>query len=130
MKILIAEDDEIFRALTTEILTEAGHTVLVAGNGRLAWELLQETGVDMGVFDINMPEMDGIELVKKIRADERFSKMPLLLLTVRAFAEDQISGYESGADDYLTKPFDREVLVARIKALARRISKEDTTQGS
>lgn len=124
MKILVAEDDDIFRALTTEILTEAGYEVLAAENGRLAWERIQKEGADIGVFDVNMPEMDGLELVHHIRGDERFQKMPVLMLTVRAFVEDQVAGYDSGADDYLTKPFDRSILLARLKVLERRILKK------
>ena len=68
-----------------------------------------------------MPEMDGIELLGRIRADEKFKGMPVLLLTIRAFAEDQVQGYDRGADDYLPKPFNSDVLVARVKVLERRI---------
>ncbi len=120
-RILIAEDDVVFRNLTIDILTSAGYEALAEENGLLAWERLQEEGADMAVLDINMPEMDGIELLKNIRTDERFKDMPVLLLTIKALVEDQVSGYETGADDYLVKPFDKDVFLARLKVLERRI---------
>jgi DNA-binding response OmpR family regulator len=82
---------------------------------------LQAEGADMAVLDINMPEMDGIELLGNIRSDDRFKNMPVIMLTIRAFTEDQVQGYECGADDYLTKPFSNDVLIARVKVLERRI---------
>ncbi|HAF95249.1 MAG: hypothetical protein A2X34_03825 [Elusimicrobia bacterium GWC2_51_8] len=121
MKILVADDDNTFRSLVNEILTDAGYKVSAHENGRLAWEHLQAEGADMAVLDINMPEMDGIELLSHIRADDRFKNMPAILLTIRAFTEDQVQGYECGADDYLTKPFSNDVLIARVKVLERRI---------
>lgn len=121
MKILIADDDLVFRSLVSEVITDAGYEVSAHENGLLAWESLQAEGADMAVLDINMPEMDGVELLGHIRADPRFVNMPVLLLTIRSFVEDQVSGYDHGADDYLTKPFANEVLVARLKVLERRI---------
>lgn len=121
MKVLVADDDNIFRSLIVEILTEAGYEVAAEVNGLLAWERLQAEGADIAVLDINMPEMDGFTLLKHIRTDDRFKDMPVLMLTIRAFADDQVQGYEHGADDYLTKPFDNDVLVARVKVLGRRI---------
>ena len=121
MKILIADDDLVFRSLVSEVLTDAGYEISAHENGRLAWEALQAEGADMAVLDINMPEMDGVELLGLIRADARFVNMPVLMLPIRSFVEDQVSGYDHGADDYLTKPFANEVLVARLKVLERRI---------
>lgn len=123
MRILIAEDDENFRTLITEVLTQAGHIPMPELNGRLAWERLMCEGADMIVTDINMPEMDGFQLLAKIRASDAYQSIPVLMLTIRAFAEDQVAGYETGADDYLTKPFDNDVFIARIHALGRRVLK-------
>lgn len=120
-KVLLAEDDAVFRELVTEILEEAGYEVLAGENGQEAWDLLEGKGADMAVLDLNMPIMDGLELTKRIRGDERHKELPILMLTVRAFVEEQVSGYDRGADDYLTKPFDRKMLVARLKVLERRI---------
>lgn len=123
MRILVAEDDENFRTLITEVLTQAGHIPMPELNGRLAWERLMCEGADMIVTDINMPEMDGFQLLAKVRASDAYKSIPVLMLTVRAFAEDQVAGYETGADDYLTKPFDNDVFIARIHALGRRVLK-------
>lgn len=123
MRILVAEDDENFRTLITEVLTQAGHMPMPELNGRLAWERLMCEGADMIVTDINMPEMDGFQLLARIRASDAYRSLPVLMLTIRAFAEDQVAGYETGADDYLTKPFDNDVFIARIHALGRRILK-------
>jgi len=124
MKVLVADDDDNFRNLVIAILTEDGYEVAAEVNGRLAWENLQANGADMAVLDINMPEMDGFELLRHIRTDGRFKDMPVLMLTIRAFAEDQVTGYDTGADDYLTKPFANDVFLSRIKVLERRILKK------
>ncbi len=123
MRILVAEDDDNFRMLITEVLEQAGHIPLAEANGRLAWERLLRGGADMLVSDINMPEMNGFALLQNIRAHGLYREMPVLMLTVRQLAEDQIAGYETGADDYLTKPFDNAVFLSRIQALARRVLK-------
>lgn len=124
MRILIAEDDDNFRTLITELLERAGHTPMPEPNGLLAWERLLREGADMVVTDINMPELDGFGLLKKIREDKNYDKIPVLMLTIRQLAEDQVAGYETGADDYLTKPFAHDVFIARIHALGRRILKQ------
>ncbi len=124
MKILIAEDDDNFRTLITEVLEQNGHIPLPEPNGRLAWERLQRDGADMLVTDINMPEMDGFGLLRNIRSSETYRWMPVLMLTIRELAEDQVSGYEIGADDYLTKPFDNDVFLARVRVLERRVLKK------
>lgn len=121
MKILIADDDLLFRTLVSEVLSDAGYEVSAHENGALAWESLQAEGADMAVLDVNMPEMDGVELLGHIRADERFRGMPVIMLTIRSMVDDQVDSYDHGADDYLTKPFANEVLVARMKVLERRI---------
>ena len=121
MKVLVADDNDIFRSLVVELLTEAGYEVADEVNGLLAWRRLQEEGADMAVLDINMPDMDGLELLRHIRADEKFKTIPVLMLTIRAFTDDQIKGYENGADDYLTKPFNNAIFLSRVKVLERRI---------
>ena len=121
MKVLLADDDLLFRTLVTEVLHDAGYEVAAYENGLLAWEGLQAHGADMAVLDVNMPEMDGVELLGRIRGDERFATLPVLMLTIRSMVDDQVESYDRGADDYLTKPFANEVLVARVKVLERRI---------
>jgi len=121
MRILIAEDDDNFRSLITEVLEQAGHTAMAETNGRLAWERLLAEGADMLVTDINMPDLDGFGLLRNIRGHAVYAALPVLMLTIRHFAEDQVAGYEGGADDYLTKPFDNDVFLCRIRVLERRI---------
>ncbi len=124
MKVLVADDNNTFKSLVVEILTDAGYEVAAEENGLLAWKRLQAEGADMAVLDVNMPEMDGFELLRHIRGDDRFRDMPVLMLTIRAFADDQMQGYETGADDYLTKPFDNDIFLSRVKVLERRILKK------
>jgi DNA-binding response OmpR family regulator len=119
--ILVADDDEIFRTLLTEILQGAGYRVLAAKDGAEAWDLLRSEGAEMAVLDLNMPRLDGMELTQLIRANPNYREMPILMLTIRALVENQVSGYERGADDYLTKPFDAKMLLARLRILERRI---------
>ena len=121
--ILVADDDQMFRELVTEVLAQGGYKVLAAEDGLAAWNLLQKKKADMAVLDLNMPNMDGLELTRKLRGDARFKDMPVLMLTIRAMIEDQVSGYDRGADDYLTKPFENKMLLARMRVLERRILK-------
>jgi DNA-binding response OmpR family regulator len=122
--VLVADDDEMFRELVTEILTQGGYSVVRAEDGQAAWDAMQRKKVDIAVLDLNMPRMDGLELTRKIRDDAKYKDLPVLLLTVRAMVEDQVSGYDRGADDYLTKPFDSKMLLARVKVLERRTLKK------
>lgn len=124
MKILVAEDDKIFQELVSQILEEDGYEVVTAENGLIAWQILKESGADIAILDVNMPEMDGFTLLQKIRNDDELKQMPVLMLTVRAFDDDKAQGYNIGADDYLTKPFKKNILLARIKVLERRIIKK------
>ncbi|PCI31597.1 MAG: hypothetical protein COB53_12980 [Elusimicrobia bacterium] len=118
--VLVADDDEMFRELVTEILTQGGYAVVPVVDGVQGWQALQKKKIDLAVLDLNMPNMDGLELTRKVRDDARLRNLPILMLTVRSLIEDQVSGYERGADDYLTKPFESKMLLARVKILARR----------
>ncbi|MEK7657309.1 MAG: response regulator, partial [Elusimicrobiota bacterium] len=88
--ILVADDDQMFRELVNEVLTQGGYKVLAAQDGLAAWNLLQKKKADMAVLDLNMPNMDGLELTRKLRGDARFKDMPILMLTIRAMIEDQV----------------------------------------
>lgn len=120
-KVLVADDDTGLRALLTEILEGEGYDVVQAPDGKEAWKILKQDGVDLAVLDVNMPGLTGFDLARRIRRDPALKDLPILLLTVRAKAQDQIAGYDRGADDYLSKPFERKMLVARLKLLERRI---------
>jgi DNA-binding response OmpR family regulator len=120
-KVLVADDDPMFREMICMSLAEIGYEVIAAEDGQAAWEMLEAQGADMAVLDLNMPRLDGLGLIARIRADARYARMPIMLLTVRELIADQISGYDRGADDYLTKPFEHKVFAARLKVLERRI---------
>ncbi|HNW44576.1 MAG TPA: response regulator [Elusimicrobiales bacterium] len=122
MKILIADDDPIFMSLVVDILADNGDEVLPAENGRIAWELLQAEGADVAVLDVNMPEMDGSELIKLIREDDRFKRLPVLVLATGFTAEDLVQQYDPSITDFLTKPFEISELIGKVAEMQGRIT--------
>ena len=117
-KILVADDEELIRKLIGDCLKKSGHTVLEAGDGEKAIELFNKNpDIELAMLDIMMPEMDGWQVCRKIRET---SGIPVMLVSARSQDFDQIMGFESGADDYVTKPFSLAVLVRRIDALLQR----------
>ena len=118
MRILIAEDEEQLSRAVAAVLGHTGYEVDTAPNGAVAVQLASEHVYDCMVFDIMMPEMDGIEALSKIR--EKGDATPVILLTAKAEVEDRIQGLDAGADDYLTKPFAMGELAARIRSAIRR----------
>ncbi|MEK5237137.1 response regulator transcription factor [Paenibacillus sp. FSL L8-0470] len=118
-KILVADDDLNIRTLLRHVLTREGYLVVEAGDGREAVGLMKESTVDLAVVDVMMPQMDGLELCQYIR--ETYD-IPIILLTARQQLSDKEQGYLRGTDDYVTKPFEPEELLFRIKALFRRYS--------
>lgn len=119
MRILVAEDEEDLRRLLEIGLTGAGYQVLTAENGARAWGILNEghLPVDLAILDVMMPELDGISLLKRIRAS---STIPVIFLTARDEEPDKVAGLGLGADDYMVKPFSMSELVARVGAQLRR----------
>lgn len=116
MKILIAEDDAVPRAVLESTLTKWGHEVVVTADGNAAWELLaREDAPKMAILDWMMPGLDGPELCRRVRELNRSEPTYLILLTARTQKEDVVYGLDHGADDYLTKPFDRRELQSRIR---------------
>lgn len=120
MKILIADDEADIRNLVRLSLQENGYEVAEAKNGKEAFETVKGGGIDLAVVDIMMPVMDGFNLLRKIR---EISTVPVILLTARSDSMDKVLGLGLGADDYISKPFSLEELVARVGAQLRR-SKE------
>lgn len=116
--ILIVEDDKHTRALLKTILKQAGYQTYTACDGREALAVMDEQHIDLIVLDIMMPNMDGYELTRQLR-DSNYT-LPILMLTARQLPQDKHKGFLVGTDDYLTKPFDDEELLLRIKALLRR----------
>lgn len=125
MKILLVDDDLDLLAVTGFALQQAGFLVVKASDARAGLQAVQAEQPDLAVLDVNLPGMHGFDLAKKIRET---STIPILMLTVRREEEDIVRALELGADDYLTKPFSPKVLIARIRALLRRVGIE--TEGA
>ena len=119
INILLAEDDENLGQLLQTYLRSKSCEVELTRNGTTAFERFNESKYDFCIFDVMMPIMDGFTLAKEIREIDR--KVPILFLTAKAMKDDKLEGFSIGADDYLTKPFSMEELVARINAVLRRI---------
>lgn len=118
MRLLLAEDERIMSEALTEILSRANYTVDAVHDGEEAMMFLDAAEYDAVILDIMMPKMDGLTVLRKLR--EKGSRVPVLLLTAKSEVDDKIAGLDSGADDYLTKPFDARELLARVRALTRR----------
>ena len=120
INILLAEDDENLGKLLWTYLKNKGFDVVLAKNGKLAYDLFNDpkNSFDFLILDVMMPEMDGFTLAKEIR--ELDKKIPFLFLTAKAMGEDKLKGFDLGADDYLTKPFSMEELLARMNAILNR----------
>ena len=120
MRILIAEDDAVSRRLLEALLTRWGYEVTVACDGEEAWRLLQrEDAPHLAILDWMMPFMGGLEICRKVREVDHPSPAYLILLTARTGSEDVVQGLETGANDYVTKPFHREELRARVQVGVR-----------
>lgn len=124
--ILLAEDDDNLGQLLQTFLKAKGYQVELARNGKHAYEKYTDGHFDFCIFDVMMPEMDGFTLAKEVRLID--PKVPILFLTAKAMKEDKLEGFESGADDYMTKPFTMEELLARIEAILRRTGTLDTDE--
>ena len=127
MRILLVEDDPGVRDAVSRALRGAGYDLRAAGDGPQALDLVREGAVDAIVLDLGLPTMDGLEVMRKLRADGR--RIPVLALTARASIEDRVAGLDAGADDYLAKPFALDELLARMRALMRRSSIRESEQG-
>ena len=121
-KILVVEDEWKMRRLIKDYLVKEGYQVDEAGDGMQAVEMFQEGVYDLVILDIMLPKMDGWSVCREIR---RESMIPVIMLTARSEENDQIFGFELEADEYITKPFNPRLLVARIKAIFRRAGKPD-----
>jgi two-component system response regulator MtrA len=124
-RVLLVEDDPSIRESTTLGLERAGFRVTTAANGREAVERFRGNRFELVILDVMLPEMDGFEVCRHLR---RESRVPILMLTARTDATDVVAGLELGADDYVTKPFDLPVLVARARAVVRRSSERGSEE--
>lgn len=124
-KVILTIDDELhIRELLEYNLTKAGYEVLGAETGEKGMELLRTAHVDLVLLDCMLPGIDGVEVLRRIRASSEFSSLPVMMLTAKGEEIDKVLGLEMGADDYLSKPFGIRELEARVKALLRRSSPE------
>lgn len=126
--ILLAEDDVNLGHLLQTFLKSKGFNVSLAQNGKIAFEKFNNGSFQFCILDVMMPEMDGITLAKEIREIDK--KIPILFLTAKSMKEDKLEGFSAGADDYLTKPFAMEELLARITAILRRTGEDAKPEDS
>ncbi|TAK00663.1 MAG: response regulator transcription factor [Chloroflexota bacterium] len=115
--ILVVDDEPKIVQLARDYLEHAGYAVVTAGDGRAALEAIGATAPDLVVLDLGLPEIDGLEVTRRLRRD---GEIPILMLTARDDEIDKLLGLELGADDYMTKPFSPRELVARVRAILRR----------
>jgi two-component system response regulator MprA len=118
MKLLVVDDDRAVRDALRRVLTLAGYDVQTAEDGSEAIEQIVQAVPDAVVLDVGMPELDGLEVCRRLRL--LGNRVPVLMLTARVEIEDRVAGLDAGADDYLVKPFDNAELKARLRALLRR----------
>lgn len=123
MKLLVVEDEPNLLSIIRKGLSESNNEVSVAMDGRTALEMIQEHNFDVVILDIMIPEINGIEICRRLRASKNF--VPILLLTALGTTENVVTGLNAGADDYMAKPFKFTELEARISALARRANQDN-----
>lgn len=118
MRVLVVEDEQHLRDQLCAALRKKGYTVDAAGDGEEGLYCGREYPCDIAIIDLGLPKLSGIELIRRLRQEER--NFPILILTARDHWQDKVSGLEAGADDYVTKPFAMEEVLARLNALIRR----------
>src|ERR1700747_1818644 len=124
-RILVVDDEpQITRVLRTTLSSQA-YDVRVANDGETALEIMRDWTPDLVITDLSMPNMDGLELTRRLR---RTTKIPILILSVRGEERTKVQALDAGADDYVTKPFSMEELLARVRASLRRVSSEANTE--
>jgi two-component system alkaline phosphatase synthesis response regulator PhoP len=125
---LVVEDDPDIVELVDHYLKAEGFQVEAVGDGRLALRRLRAGGFDLVLLDLQLPGMDGLTLCGELRRDERTRALPVIMLTARADEADRVVGLEVGADDYVVKPFSPKELVARVRALLRRLDRKEEAE--
>jgi DNA-binding response OmpR family regulator len=119
-RILVADDDVDIRELVEFKLSTLGHEVVAVADGAAAVDACQASRPDLAVLDVMMPGVSGLDAIRTIRADPSLADLPVILLTARAQESDVEIGFDSGADDYITKPFSPRELASRVEALLTR----------
>jgi pilus assembly protein CpaE len=126
-RILFVDDEEQIRKLLSTWLTRHGYEVTVANDGWEALKAIRTKAPDLVITDVNMPNMNGLELTRRLRADHRTARIPVIMLSARKQADDVLTGYAEGADEYIPKPVEMAVLAAKVEVLIRRFA---TTRGA
>ena len=119
-RILVADDDVDIRELIEFKLSTLGHEIIAVNDGAAAVDACREHKPDLAVLDVMMPGMSGLDAIRVIRSEESMADIPVILLTARAQESDVETGFDSGADDYITKPFSPRELASRVQALLAR----------
>jgi DNA-binding response OmpR family regulator len=130
MTILVAEDDRDIAELIGRYLKKAGWTPWITASGDEALAHARKHPVDVAILDVMLPGMSGLEVCRSLRTDPSTAALPIIIVTARAEETDRIIGLEIGADDYISKPFSPNELVARIRALMRRSRRNEPEQGT
>jgi two-component system phosphate regulon response regulator PhoB len=123
-RVLIVDDDPDIQRLVSYNLTQAGYQVVAAASGLEALNAAQDQTPDLIVLDIMLPDLDGLEVCRRLRRQEKTRRIPIIMLTARTQEVDRVVGFELGADDYVMKPFSPRELVLRIKSIFRRMGDE------
>jgi DNA-binding response OmpR family regulator len=123
VRILIAEDDDVSRLALEALLAKRGHEVLTAADGQEAWDILQQEGnrPALAILDWMMPELDGVQVCRRVRQDPSLRGVYVIMLTSRGDRRHQDEGIRAGANDYVTKPFVNEQLLARVNVAEERV---------
>ncbi len=127
--ILVVDDDVDVAETVARTLQRAGHETIVAYRGLQALEIAREQHPDLVVLDIRMPGLNGIDVCRQLRDTPGLSRIPVLFLSAKSEVADRLEGFEAGADDYITKPFDLRELELRVKALLRRARQGEASAG-
>ncbi len=124
-KILVVDDEENIRELISYNLTQEGYEIIEAADGREAEKMVKKNDIDLIILDLMLPEIDGFTLCRRLKSSDQFRQIPIIMLTARDEETDKVVGLELGADDYITKPFGTRELIARVRAVLRRVYEED-----
>lgn len=119
-ELLIVDDDLVTLAKVSTFLGKSGYKTFTADNGQTAFDILQKENISLIIVDVLMPIMGGIDFLKKVRAEKKYYPLPIIMLTAMSDISDKYIGFDAGADDYLTKPFEVLELLLRVQALLKR----------
>ena len=128
--ILVVDDEPDLRELIGYNLKQSGHEAIDAGDGPTALELARSRLPDVIVLDVMMPGMNGIEVLHRLRGQSETNSIPVLMLTAKTEESNELDGFDAGADDYVAKPFSMRILIARIKTLAKRATRDRPSERS